>query len=286
MQSKLFTARYYDTYYLANVVRRIAFDRFAYAREMEGFFEGSETAFIKPFPKRSAFHHFIEYIVFFTLRDQTLEIDPAEMLEDERAFEHVPADCRPDLRRLPISNAFDTHKLEHETFEDWVKEGGKSFEEADKDDVFYYCDDLLIASPWEELVSMISDEVFFVMFSNRAVLQAFNESMAAEVSKVAVKDVQIEDRRWFKTDGVLKRADVPTWASTAVFHRDRGLCTFCFCDLTGLINVSGEPHCDHIVPLASGGLNDVTNLQLLYKDCNLKKRHKPAEPSQIYQRWY
>jgi|SRR5215213_1883910 len=286
MPSKLFTARYYDTYYLANVVRRIAFDRFGYAREMEGFFEGSGTAFVKPFPKRSAFHHFIEYIVSFTLRQQTLEIDPTELLQQEKNFEYVPADCQPDFRRFPINDAFDTHELKHDSLEDWLKEGGKSFAHSDHDDVYEYCDDLLIGGPWEELVTLISDEVFFVLFSNRAVLQGFNESMAEEVSKIGIQDVDVDDRRWLKTDGVLKRVDVPSWASTAIFHRDRGLCTFCFCDLTGLINISGDPHCDHIVPLAIGGLNDVTNLQLLCKECNLKKRHKPVEPSEIYQRWY
>jgi len=110
--------------------------------------------------------------------------------------------------------------------------------------------------------------------------------MAEEISKVRISDLDEQDRRWLKKDGILNRVDPPSWASKAVFHRDQGLCTFCFCDLTGLINLSGDPHCDHIVPLASGGLNDVTNLQLLCKQCNLKKRNKRTEPSEIYERWF
>jgi HNH endonuclease len=286
LPTKLFTAKYYDTYYLANVVSRVAFDSFIYARDMEGFHEG-RVAFVKPFPKRSAFHHFIEYIVSFTLRDQTLAVNPAELREEEKHLQHIPMDYRPDCRRFPINDAFDTHGLQHESFEEWLSWQGKSFDQADEDDVYEYCDDLLVGAPWEELVTQISDEVFFVLFSNRAVLQAFNETMAAQLSKVSAIDLDgDDDRRWLKRDGVLNRVAVPSWASTAVFHRDRGLCAFCFCDVTGLINISGDPHCDHMVPLALGGLNDVTNLQLLCKECNSKKRHSRVEPSEVYERWY
>ena len=286
MSRKLFTAKYYDTYYLANVVSRIAFDRFGYARDMEGFFEGSGIAFVKPFPERSAFHYFIEYIVSFTLRDQTLAVDPAERREEEHDSQHIPADFRPNCRRFPINDAFDSHGRGHHSFEDWLNVQGKSFDQADEDDVFEYCDDLLIGGPWEDLVTQISNEVFYVLFSNRAVLQAFNESMAEELVKIRIEDLKPANRGWLKSNGVLKRVSIPSGASTAIFHRDRGLCTFCCSDITGLINISGDPHCDHIVPLAAGGLNDVTNLQLLCKDCNLKKRHKLAEPSEMYERWY
>jgi len=253
---------------------------------MEGFFEGSGGAFVKPFPKRSAFHHFIEYIVSFVLRDRTLAVSPADLLEEEKLFEHAPFDCRPDCRRCPINDAFDVHGLNHESFEDWLREQGKSFEQSDEDDVYEYCDELLVAGPWEDLVTQISDEVFFVLFSNRRILQAFNEEMGSEMSRVRISDLDEQDRKWLRKDGVLNRVEPPTWASTAVFHRDRGLCAFCFSDLTGLINISGDPHCDHIVPLAGGGLNDVTNLQLLCRDCNLKKRHDRVEPSDVYERWY
>jgi hypothetical protein len=286
MPTKLFTAKYYDTYYLANIVQRVAFDRLTHARDMEGFYEGSGIAFVKPFPAKSAFHHFIEYIVSFVLRDRTLAVNPADLLEEERLFDPAPLDCRPDCRRFPINDAFDVHGFEHQSFVEWLSEQGKTFEQSDEDDVYEYCDDLLLAGPWEDLVTQISQEVFFILFLNRRILQAFNEEMASELSAVRILDLEEPDREWLRKDGVLKRVSPPTWASTAVFHRDRGLCALCFRDLTGLINVSGDPHCDHIVPLAQGGLNDVTNLQLLCKECNLKKRSKRVESSEMYERWY
>lgn len=43
---------------------------------------------------------------------------------------------------------------------------------------------------------------------------------------------------------------------------------------------------DHIVPLAAGGLNDVTNLQLLCRACNREKSADRLRPSAEYRRWY
>ena len=41
---------------------------------------------------------------------------------------------------------------------------------------------------------------------------------------------------------------------------------------------------DHIVPLASHGANDVTNLQLLCEECNLKKSARSEPVSSLYLR--
>jgi 5-methylcytosine-specific restriction endonuclease McrA len=43
---------------------------------------------------------------------------------------------------------------------------------------------------------------------------------------------------------------------------------------------------DHIVPLADGGLNDVTNMQLLCRECNRRKRDGEAVTSDFYEAWY
>ena len=46
-----------------------------------------------------------------------------------------------------------------------------------------------------------------------------------------------------------------------------------------------EIHYDHMVPLEQGGMNDVTNIQLLCSSCNLSKGTFSAT-SNIYQNWY
>ena len=43
---------------------------------------------------------------------------------------------------------------------------------------------------------------------------------------------------------------------------------------------------DHIIPLASSGLNDVSNFQLLCRECNNEKRAVIRAPGQNYERWF
>ena len=44
-------------------------------------------------------------------------------------------------------------------------------------------------------------------------------------------------------------------------------------------------HYDHIVPLDQGGINDVSNIQLLCEKCNLTKGTKSIT-NNIYQNWF
>jgi len=70
-----------------------------------------------------------------------------------------------------------------------------------------------------------------------------------------------------------ERQNIPPWAVRAVTARDRGVCSKCGISIT--IELEGDPQIDHIVPLAQGGTNDLMNLQLLCKKCNLAKGAKP-----------
>ena len=68
---------------------------------------------------------------------------------------------------------------------------------------------------------------------------------------------------------IVERIAFPEWAKKAVYARDRGNCAHCGVGITMELEAGG--HIDHIVPLAVGGNNDIVNLQLLCKVCNLKK---------------
>ncbi|MFM1707701.1 HNH endonuclease [Aeromonas salmonicida] len=44
---------------------------------------------------------------------------------------------------------------------------------------------------------------------------------------------------------------------------------------------------DHIVPLSNFGFNDISNIQLLCKQCNQHDKHGgDATTSSLYQTWY
>ena len=71
----------------------------------------------------------------------------------------------------------------------------------------------------------------------------------------------------------VERQIIPPWAVRAVIARDRGACSECGINMA--IELASDPQVDHIVPLAQGGTNDLMNLQLLCKTCNLTKGAKP-----------
>lgn len=54
----------------------------------------------------------------------------------------------------------------------------------------------------------------------------------------------------------------------SIFKLQRGKCAYC------RVRLNKKRHVDHVIPLASGGSNDRTNLQILCAQCNLKKGAK------------
>lgn len=50
-----------------------------------------------------------------------------------------------------------------------------------------------------------------------------------------------------------------------LYEKQNAKCAFCFCKLRSKYEI------DHYVPLARGGTNDITNIQLLCRPCNQKK---------------
>lgn len=54
----------------------------------------------------------------------------------------------------------------------------------------------------------------------------------------------------------------------AMFVRQKGKCPWC------KVSLKAGYHIDHHMPLARGGTNDISNIQLLCADCNRRKSHK------------
>ncbi|NET45223.1 HNH endonuclease [Okeania sp. SIO2B3] len=64
------------------------------------------------------------------------------------------------------------------------------------------------------------------------------------------------------------RIKIPLAVRKYVFERDRYHCKSC-----GQTTRETQLTIDHIIPLSSGGSNDISNLQTLCNKCNQKKKH-------------
>ncbi len=132
---------------------------------------------------------------------------------------------------------------------------------------------------WEKM----TDEVFHLLFANRAFLLQFNQTLA-EYLKSGEARIPAEclDKK-----GVIRRQPyLPTWVKKAIYYRDQGRCVLCQRDLSGLLSTDQRIHFDHIVPLNLWGTNDPCNLQLLCEDCNLKKSGTSAKTGTRYHPWW
>lgn len=63
------------------------------------------------------------------------------------------------------------------------------------------------------------------------------------------------------------RINLPKAVRLYVLERDNYRCQSCGEDTKTRLNI------DHIIPLATGGSNDISNLQVLCSQCNQKKKH-------------
>jgi hypothetical protein len=132
---------------------------------------------------------------------------------------------------------------------------------------------------WEKM----TDEVFHLLFANRAFLLQFNQSLADYLKS---GEVNIP-KDYLDHKGVLKRQTFfPAWLKKAIFYRDQGRCVLCQRDLSGLLSTDQQIHFDHIVPLSLWGSNDPCNLQLLCEECNLKKSGTSAKTATRYHPWW
>jgi len=74
--------------------------------------------------------------------------------------------------------------------------------------------------------------VFFILFSDRSFLQAFQRKLATKIGELTKKD----HPDILRAKGVLRRVPIPKWLKAGIFYRDRGQCQNCFKNLSGLGN--------------------------------------------------
>lgn len=217
------------------------------------------------FSKTSLLHYYIYDMIWIAERDELIENDDIyEDSEDERA--KVEATLRAyGVEYLPYSEFFSTlsaSEAKDLPFRQWFYSQEDGF-------------DLL----WKKM----TNEVFYLLFANRAFLLQFNLSLADYLrsGQVDIPTEYLDHKR------VLKRQTYfPTWVKKAIYYRDQGRCVLCQRDLSGLLSTDQQIHFDHIVPLSLWGSNDPCNLQLLCEDCNLRKSGTSAKTATRYHPWW
>lgn len=282
-------AKFYETYNMCAIVDQFLKNTLDNALLLEGFHCDEQWAgWLVPYQKYSVLHQFIEFVVRVVHSDQADQFDIEKSKQMYCSFKEIPeaiADLKP--HKLPIEEALDHHGIDHQSFFEFLADAGKTFDDADADDIYDFMNEIWISAAYESLMKQTVDEVFYVLFQNRELMMMFNDYVSGIFSQGHLDRVEELDRSLLASNGTLARVRPPRWAQRAVFFRDRGQCVLCSKDLTGLMSLENIENYDHIVPLSGWGLNDITNLQLLCAPCNQhQKRDGGAITSGRYQSWY
>lgn len=277
---------FYETYYFCNVVKNIVNDQFSYAVKLNDFYgDGNIFYMLEPFSKFSVFHGFIEFVIDNVYQEEFGKLGMDEWHASIKKHSYFPC-IHESPRMLPIEHALSYHEISFVTFETYLKSLGKDFFDGDDDDVYYYVNDFLL-SEYGLLLEQTTVEVFHVLFQNRALMMEFNHMISDALERELEHGLPEEFSPQFSQSRKLKRKHIPKWVKRAVFHRDKGHCTLCNKDVSGVLSLESKENYDHIIPLAKYGLNDVSNIQLLCKDCNqLEKRAGVPVTSNRYQSWF
>ena len=274
MQRQFIHLEFYETYYYANIIDNIISDPYPYIRGIHEWYEDNETSlFLPAFPEFSRLHSFAAHIIDSLIAEQITEDEINSVIKEENYD-------------VWVDRALKYHGFSCYGFRNWLKDEKISINELNEDHLYDYHQELTLIGEMETLVEHMSQEVFHVLFSNRKFLSMFNEFMA-RVFQISFEQIpEGKLRSAFRAPGVLRRVKIPAWVKRAVFYRDRGFCSLCQKDLSGIVSSQPDSQYDHIIPLVMGGLNDITNMQLLCQKCNNSKSKLTVPVSNIYEAWY
>lgn len=260
MDSSLQNVSTQDLYYICQMVDNVTRDPGKYIRSIEDIFgDAASTSLTRPFPKYTSFHDFIHNIISSVIWEQANDRAEVEIEGKGLWIDHLIEANDDRLERG-----------------DW---GAISSFRGAVGDYLELLSDLGII---EQVCDLVTSQVFHVLFSNRFTLRSFGKMTSYYVLDVAPHFAS----NAFTGRGKLRRVDIPQWARNAVFHRDKGRCVFCRADLTKVFSIDTKIHFDHMVPLAQGGMNCVTNIQLCCERCNLNKGASSDATSYDYEPWF
>ena len=237
----------FTPYWFAHVIFNVVRQGSAFARNLEELFgDMRASSLCNPFPRFSNLHAFIEDVTTDILLEGigTGQDEGYQLLRDFLKHAGLPTDTLTVIEERGLAEMWGEPL--------WV-------------------------SAHESLV----EEVFHILFRDVVLLSRFNQLTSDYIISFG-EYVDGTDARFTKR-GRLKRQHVPQIIKNAIFHRDGGECRSCKRSLDRIVNPEMTERYDHIIPLAEGGANDVTNLQLLCERCNSSKssRLDPVSPHYI-----
>lgn len=250
------------TYNQAGYIRRKVFDKAD--EEIQGFFNIRDAEFQKQimYPqKHTVLHSLIEYMV-------NEEVD---YITRKGRSEDVAKDWAEQLSDYSVP-----HMTEAEF--DKTKEADEDFDN-EYHSYAYYLSELVKSGTTER----VADETFQLLFGDREFCKNLNLLIAEEIQCHGPSNYP----QLYEDEGKLKRQKYfPVWVEKAVYLRDKGNCAICLTDLSGLIKTGYKDAIDHIVPLNLGGINDITNFQLVCEKCNLAKLGHTVRTSEMYSKYF
>ncbi|NJB75672.1 MULTISPECIES: HNH endonuclease [Thalassospira] len=245
-----------DLYYICQIVDTVTRNPSSYIRNIEDIFgDMASISLTHSFPKWTPFHIFIESVISSVIYEEA---------EKSKTIGTFWVDYLLDANDIKVSSASnDPHGGS-------LVYGYEYLEQLSQDNLI------------NDVCENVTKQVFHVLFSNRATLAAFWDVVSWYVSDTA----RLFRPEAFTRSGHLKRSRIPMWAQNSIYHRDKGRCVLCKTDLTKLVTQENSLHFDHIIPLAKGGGNCVTNLQLTCSSCNTRKGGRASTTSKDYEAWY
>lgn len=268
---------YFNTYYFCSLIQYLIEDAgIDYARTLAEFTNPISDTVRVDFSKESYLHSFVEFVVERVLYEQNKYMArDVECAIDEDGFSKVIKEkhkvfygnCLGGYKYTTFELAVIHYHGSVERMQDWIADNVMGSEFDYLDVASRYTE--YLEENYYDTVESIKKEVLYLLFQNRTFLMKFNTFMSDVIP------------------GKSERKNLPQWVKRAVFYRDNGKCVICQKDLSGLLDVEEEyeKQFDHIVPLEDGGLNDISNIQLMCSCCN-KKKGTQTYTSNVYRFLY
>lgn len=181
-----------------------------------------------------------------------------------------------DVEPIALELLFDQYNVKRTKFKSYAKKQKIKSADGKYSDLLseWFTDQ---AEAFDNLWERVTGEVFHLLFWNRKFLLDFN---------LGLTDHIYGDHEHLNKKDRIKRIAIPSWVRKAVYYRDHGRCVFCHKDLSGIVSTDRKLHYDHMIPLAVGGVNDPTNIQLLCEKCNLSKSDTEIRTNNVSPKWW